>query len=176
MESTTNQTSVLRAFGVTTCLVLALAITGCATTLRGQVLDAQTGQPIPGAVILGVWTKGGGVPGLAHTDLVGVREAETDGEGRFELEGVSGWLLDEKKITIYKFGYVAWSNQYIFPTFNRREETGVPPQVRLDPFPPGGNHREHMGFISMATSSSLSAGDFSYVKLRNALDRENKMP
>jgi len=176
MESTKKRISVLRAFGVTTFLVSALAIAGCATTLRGQIVDAQTGQPISGAVILGVWTKGGGLPGLAHTDLVGVREAETDRDGRFELEGVSGWLLDEKKITVYKFGYVAWSNQFIFPTFNRREETGVPPQVRLEIFPPGGNHREHMGFIGMATSSSLSAGDFSYVKMRNALDRENKMP
>jgi len=173
MESTTNRISVLRAFGMTTCLVLALAITGCATTLRGQVLDAQTGQPIPGAVVLGVWTKGGGVPGLAHTDLVGVREAETDGEGRFELEGVSGWLLDEKKITVYKFGYVAWSNQFLFPTFNRREETGVPAQVRLEIFPSEGNHREHMRFISLGSAAGVY--DEMNPKFQKAIDRELRM-
>jgi hypothetical protein len=173
MESTKKRISVLRAFGVITFLVLALAITGCATTLRGQVLDAQTGQPISGAVILGVWTKGGGVPGLAHTDLVGVREAETDGEGRFELEGVSGWLLDEKEITVYKFGFVAWSNQYIFPTFARREETGVPPQIRLERFPPDGNHREHMRFISLGRSAGVH--DELNPKFQKAIDRELRM-
>lgn len=173
MENTTKGVSVLRAFGMTICLVFALAITGCATTLRGQVVDAQTGQPISGAVILGVWTKGGGVPGLSHTDLVGVREAETDGEGRFELEGVSGWLLDEKKITVYKFGYVAWSNEILFPSFKNRPERQLPPEIRLERFPAGASHREHMTFINSATSSSLSAR--SWIKFQEAIRREELM-
>jgi hypothetical protein len=174
MENKKKETNLLRTVGVTTCLLLAVAITGCATTLRGQVLDAQTGQPIPGAVVLGVWTKAGGMPGLVHTDLVGVREAETDGEGRFELEGVSGWLLDEKSITVYKFGYVAWSNQFIFPTFARREETGVPPQVRLDPFPPDGNHRKHLDFIDQ-TGSIFMYGWQAIPKLQRATERERAL-
>jgi hypothetical protein len=128
-----------------------LAATGCAPTIRSQVLDAQTGQPIAGAVILGVWTKGGGVPGLSHTDLVGVREAETDAEGHFELERVWGLLLDDKRITVYKFGYIAWSNQAVFPSFARRDDTGVPAQIRLAPFPPEDSHGNHMGFVRHST-------------------------
>src|SRR3989304_312802 len=47
-------------------LLFALAGTGCAGTLKGQVVDAQTGTPIAGAVILGVWMKYVGPPGLEH--------------------------------------------------------------------------------------------------------------
>jgi hypothetical protein len=156
------------------CLLLGGGCAGIGT-IRSQVVDAQTGQPVQGAVVLGVWTKGAGLPGLSHTELVGVREAETDADGRFELEQVRRWLLDEKSITVYKFGYVAWSNQFIFPSFQRREDTRVPDTIRLDPFPFGGNHQDHMSFVRMATSSSLSAGDPAYVKWRNALERENRM-
>ena len=144
-------------------LVLALvflAATGCAPTIRSQVLDAQTGQPIAGAVILGVWTKGGGLPGLSRTDLVGVREAETDAEGRFELERVWGLLLDDKRITVYKFGYIALSNQAVFPSFARRDDTGVPTQIRLAPFPPEDSHGNHMGFVR----HSMGVGDSGHAR------------
>jgi hypothetical protein len=172
MESTKKRISVLRAFGVTTFLVLALAITGCATTLRGQVLDAQTGQPISGAVILGVWTKGGGVPGLAHTDLVGVREAETDGEGRFELERLTG-LFVEESVTVYKFGYIGWNSEFTFPPLGRRDGTAAPTEARLTPFPPGESHREHMRFIDLAAGAGIASG--SWVKFRDAIRREERM-
>ena len=157
------------------CLFLTLLVmAGCATTLRGQVLDAQTGQPIAGAVVLGVWSKGGGLPGLSHTELVGVREAETDAAGRFTLDGVSGLLLDEQSITVYKFGYVGWSNQLIFPGFKSRSDPRIPSEIRLEPFPPGGNHRDHILFIQSATSSTVSSrGDRG--RFDDAIRRESKM-
>ncbi len=145
--------------GIFFCLVAALTTLGCAGTIRGQVVDAQTGQPIAGAVVLGVWTKGAGLPGLSHTELVGVREAETGTDGRFELEEVRGWLLDEKSITIYKFGYVAWNNLFIFPSSERRADDHVPPQIRLERFPDGGDHRRHIGFISGATRGGDNSRD-----------------
>ena len=161
-------------------LSLLLGGTACAARsgpIASQVLDAQTGQPIPGAIVLGVWTtKGEGIFGAhAPTKLVGVQEAETDAQGRFTLARPGTFAEGDEKITVYKFGFVAWSNQFLFPSFARRTDTTVPSQIRLDPFPSGGSHPEHMGFVRMATSSSLSAGDPSYVKLRNALDRENRM-
>src|SRR2546428_7253023 len=61
-------------------LATLLATTGCATTLRGQVVDAETKDPIQGAVVFGVWTKVAGSV-LYHHELVGARETETDREG-----------------------------------------------------------------------------------------------
>lgn len=151
-----------------------LGMAGCATTLRGQVLDAQTGQPIAGAVILGVWTKGGGLPGLSHTNLVGVREAETDAAGRFTLDGVSGLLLDEQSITVYKFGFVAWNNQWIFPGFKPRPDPRVPAEIRLEPFPSGGKHLDHIMFIESVRSSSLY-GINDDPKFDGAFSRERRM-
>ncbi len=156
------------------CLLLG---NGCAGigTVRSQVVDTKTGQPVQGAVVLGVWTKQVGLLGMYRTELVGVKEVGVDAQGRFELERPGDLSVDEEKITVYKFGYVAWSNQFLFPSFQRREDTRVPDKIPLDPFPFGGNHQDHMGFIRMATSSSLSAGDPAYVKWRNALEREDRM-
>jgi hypothetical protein len=172
MENKKKGTIVRRAVGVTACLLLAVAITGCATTLRGQVLDAQTGQPIPGAVVLGVWTKAGGMPGLVHTDLVGVREAETDGEGRFEVERLGG-LFVEESVTVYRFGYIGWNSEFTFPPLGRRDKAAVPTEVRLTPFPPGESHREHMRFMDLAAGAGIASG--SWVKYRDAIRREERM-
>jgi len=128
-------------------LLFALAGTGCAGTLKGQVVDAQTGTPIAGAVILGVWMKYVGPPGLEHSQLVGLKETETDAEGRFVLETLSG----EESITVYKFGYVAWNNLFTFPTSARRQGTSVPSKISLEKFPPGESHRRHMDFVAGAT-------------------------
>lgn len=135
-----------RALGVI-FLFLALAGTGCAGALTGQVVDAQTGKPIAGAVVLGVWTKYVGPPGLESGRLVGVKEAETDAEGRFVLETLRG----EESITVYKFGYVAWNNLFTFPTSARRQNTSVPSKIPLEKFPPGESHERHMDFVAGAT-------------------------
>lgn len=95
-----------------TCWLLVVLVGGCATLTRigpvtGRVVDAATGQPIAGAVVLGVWTKAGGLPGLPVTKLVDVRETETDGAGRFVLERPDTIVINEESVTVYKFGYVA---------------------------------------------------------------------
>lgn len=137
-----------------------LAATGCATgPIQSQVRDIQTNQPIPGAVVLGLWTKRVGFPGLDHTELVGTCEVETDAEGRFTLERPVGSGTGEESVAIYKFGYVAWSNIYIFQVPRGRPDPTVPPQIQLDPFPPGASHWEHIFFISKAASSIAPSND-----------------
>ena len=136
------------------------------------MLDAQTQQPIAGAVVLGVWTKQEGMV-FHRTVLVGVKEAETNAEGRFELER-PGALGVEESVTVYKFGYVAWNNQYIFPTDENRKRTGIPDQIPLELFPPDGSHQKHIRFIHSATMSSFSAR--SWVRFRDAINREDRMP
>lgn len=156
-------------------LLLALAGSGCAGTLTGQILDAQTGQPVPGAVVLGVWTKVAGLPGLAHTELVAVNETETDAQGQFALDRPGSFGIDEESITVYKFGYVAWNNLFIFPTSERRPSVRVPDRIPLEHFPPTQSHRRHMTFINSATAAGMY-GLNRIPRFWNALRRELEMP
>ena len=138
--------------GLGAFLLLGLTGAGCAGTIQGQVLDAHTGEPIAGAVVLGVWTKVAGLPGLTHTELVGVKEVETDADGKFALERLGGYGIEES-VTVYKFGYIAWNNLFTFPPTGsgRRKDTAVPAQIRLEKFPEGQSHQRHVSFIDEAT-------------------------
>jgi hypothetical protein len=134
--------------------VLWLSGAGCSLTgpIHGQVLDARTGQPVPGAIVLGVWTTREGVPGLYATKLVDVREVEVDAQGRFTLERPLGMILEgDESLTVYKFGYLAWNNLFLFP-LARRKGTGIPETIRLEEFPAGGSSQEHMSFVHLAGS------------------------
>ncbi len=152
-------------------IALAALLTGCATgPMRARVLDAETREPIAGAVVLGVWTRVVGI-GLSHSEDVGLAESETDGHGRFELEreGTSGVRRDEA-VTVYKFGYIAWSNSLIFPGWQRRDTRQIPEVILLERFPAGLSHRDHLSFIDQATlgrSSSAAAR-----RLGTSLERE----
>jgi hypothetical protein len=130
-------------------LLVALAVSGCATTIQARVLDAETKQPIPGAVVQGIWTKIAGVRGFTHHELVGSQETETDADGRFTLRRLpsDGFEDDGESILIYKFGYVAWNNLRMFPSRARRERQGVPKEILLDRFPQSGSHFEHLLFV-----------------------------
>jgi hypothetical protein len=117
------------------------------------VLDAETRQPIQGAVVRGIWTKVAGVRGFTHRELVGVRVTATDAEGRFTLERLPSSGLDGEgdgqSILVYKFDYVVWSNLFFFPTMASRESQRVPRVILLERFPQSGSHRDHMEFIGL---------------------------
>ena len=164
-----------RLLGLVGFFVLVFTGPGCAGTIQGQVVDAQTGQPISGAIVLGVWTKVAGLPGLHHHELVGVQEVETDSEGRFILKRAKSIIHeDDEAVTVYKFGYVAWSNLYIFPTSERRQNTQMPAQIRLEPFPSGQSHQRHMSFINNSRAAGMYGLD-SIPKFWDALQHEIQM-
>ena len=164
-----------RLLGLVGFFVLVFTSPGCAGTIQGQVVDAQTGQPVAGAIVLGVWTKVAGLPGLHHHELVGVQEVETDSEGRFILKRAKRIIHDDDEtVTVYKFGYVAWSNLYIFPTSERRQNTQMPAQIRLEPFPSGQSHQRHMSFINNSRAAGMYGLD-SIPKFWDALQHEIQM-
>jgi hypothetical protein len=115
---------------------------------------------------------------MHHTELVGVREVETDAEGRFTLERPSSRYNreDGESVTVYKLGYVAWNNLFTFPPIGsgRREDTTVPPEIRLEGFPEGESHPRHLSFISDAIASTISYRG-SKPKFDKALERERRM-
>ena len=94
-------------------------------TLRGRVVDAQTNELVAHAVVLVVWLFAEGAPGLVYSELVDVRESETDADGQFAVEDLSRPTTD-MRVTVYKPGYVGWSNIYTYPPLRRR--------VRPQPF------------------------------------------
>ncbi len=142
-------------------LAVGLASASCAPppprVIRSQVVDARTGQPIAGAIVLGVWLKSaGGVPGMPQYAFTGLQEVETDAQGWFELSRPQERGIRDERVTIYKFGYIAWNNVYvlIFPNYKRRENTSVPPRIELEPFPPGESRQRHVSFVMDVTLTS----------------------
>ena len=67
---------------LTPCLaiLLVLMVTSCNAEITGTVVDAETGQPIEGAVVLVEWTMTKGVPGMSHTESYKIVEEITDKE------------------------------------------------------------------------------------------------
>jgi hypothetical protein len=84
---------------------------------RGQVVDAETNQPLAGVVVLAIWDKIS--PSLIHPqrDFHDVDELVTDAEGRFVVPARSRWFLnplvhlDGPRLEMFKGGYGRYVNR-----------------------------------------------------------------
>ena len=103
--------SLLIATGI---LFVILIIFDCAYGIRydgpysGRVIDADTGQPIEGAVILGVWYREIVTPGGATHNFYDAKEIVTDKKGDFTLSGQGLLVLSNiipMDVLIFKAGY-----------------------------------------------------------------------
>lgn len=132
-------------------LMLFLAA-GCYATITGTIVDTETGQPIEGAVVLAEWTVTKGV-GLTYTDPYKVIEAVTDKEGKVTISGVFNPLVNPPRVTIYKKGYVAWNNEYVFPKWEKRKnfEWMEGTIIKLEPFKEIYSRSEHVYFLHNVT-------------------------
>ncbi len=92
---------------------LVLILTGCYPGITGKVVDAETGKPIRGALVLAQWTQGHGLGFTYHTVYKTI-ETETNAEGAFSLSGVYRPLIDPPRMLIFSQGYVPWRNDRDF--------------------------------------------------------------
>jgi hypothetical protein len=102
-------------------IALLSCISGCYSGITGRVIDAETQQPIEGAVVLVEWTKKHGF-GEYWTESYKVVETMSDKEGNVQIEGCNSPFVEPPDVTIYKKGYVVWNNKYIFPDQRTRED------------------------------------------------------
>jgi hypothetical protein len=75
---------------------------------RGRVIDADTGGPIEGVVILGVWNTVHVSPGGGVSYYYDARETVTDENGEFSIPGMGLRILSRLEpmdVWIFKAGY-----------------------------------------------------------------------
>lgn len=144
-----------------------------ATGITGTVVDAETGKPIGGANVLVEWTMTHGI-GLTHTSSYKVKEKITDRDGQFKVCAVLNPFVNEPNITIYKKGYVAWSNRWIFPGDRNRAEFHWGNQIfKLEQFKEVYSYIDHTGFIRSSINSSINFE--AKRKIYNAFSWEDQM-
>jgi hypothetical protein len=137
-------------------LVLLLPCSGCTTPMTGKVVDAETGQPIEGAIVLVEWTK---VHGFGNTYTKSEKAAEvfSDKDGTVNLPGYNDPTVAKPDVTIYKPGYVAWNNRWIFPDTRKRTDfewkSGY--VFKLERFRPEYSFDLHTSFISSLIGTSM---------------------
>lgn len=127
------------------------------SSIKGRVIDAETGKPIEGAVVLVEWTKTKGF-GLTYTESYKAAEAVSDKEGKFTLPGCYSPFVNEPNVTIYKKGYVAWSSRWIFPDYRNMENITWKNEyvVKMQRFSENESHDKHEDFIMSSINSSLN--------------------
>ena len=138
-------------------LFIYVLTTGCCPGINGTVVNAETGKPIEGAVVLVEWTKTKGLPGMPYTESYKVIEAVTDKEGNFRISGVYNPFIDPPYVTVYKKGYVAWNSRIIFPDYRNRTDFkwGKTYTFKLEHFKPEYSYIDHTAFLSSAINSSI---------------------
>lgn len=101
-------------------LTFSLCIIGCAPLrydgpYSGRVIDADTKQPIEGAVVHGNWSKVYPNPTGSNSEYYDSTEVLTDKNGNFKISG-QGLLLfsfiDKMSLTIFKSGYGSFQNSW----------------------------------------------------------------
>jgi hypothetical protein len=130
--------------------------TGCYVPITAAAVDADTGKPIEGAVVLVEWTKTHGI-GDHWTESYKVASTYSNKSGIFSLPGCYSPFVDAPELTVYKKGYVAWSSRWLFPSHkNRTDYTWGNRVIRLEPFKDDYSRDAHTSFISLSINSSLS--------------------
>jgi hypothetical protein len=155
---------------ITAVLIVLSIMTSLLKSISGTVVDAETGKPVEGAVVLVEWTRRVGI-GDYHTVSVRAAETITDKEGKFYVFGPLHPFVDPQDVTVYKKGYVAWNNKFIFPDYaHRKQSQDIYDQIRLDEFKSVYSHDKHVSFIRSCIHSAFVS--HKKIKIRTSFEWE----
>jgi hypothetical protein len=106
-------------------------------TFRGKVIDADTKEPIEGAVVVAEWITERTTPTATHTNLKDVKEILTDKKGEWSISGPKGRADElipglslvipytkEPQFTIFKPGYCPWPKGFEIKACKERIKPG----------------------------------------------------
>ncbi|GBC62270.1 hypothetical protein DENIS_3239 [Desulfonema ishimotonii] len=160
------------------CFFIILSAAGCTTTVRGRVVDAETGEPVEGAVYAIHWYQlRGCCLGIRFGDGSGkevleVADGFTDADGYFEVPKYAHTLIMPPifRMGVYKKGYAVWDDEdtvrwdkideykagkrdeeVIFP---RRWELRNGMVIRLEPWKDSYSRYAHASFVSFFSGRS----------------------
>lgn len=139
-------------------IILLSMMIGYYPAITCTVVDADTGKPIEDAVVLAEWTITKGF-GFTYTESYKVVEALSNKEGKVTISGAFNPIANKPQVTVYKKGYVAWNNEYVFPNYKKRTDfkwkNGY--VLKLERFNPEYSHVKHVDFIRSTYSFGLGA-------------------
>lgn len=154
-------------------LVVLIHLSGCtivysSADVEGRIVDADTGEPVAGAVVVGIWQlESYPIHNHYMEDIIHVSESVTDEEGRYRLEGFALKFVGHKSGSLYEYDPVilAFVEGYrpTSVTRSEREFAGIGP-YRKSPL----NGRE-ITLISEVIDSWGSAYAWSNI-INNVLD------
>lgn len=136
-------------FYVLVLMMLLHICQGCTRPITGKIVDAETGQPIEGAILLVEWTKVHGF-GNSYTSSEKAVEVLSNKNGVVNIPGYNDPTVQSPDVTVYKPGYVAWNNKWIFPDRRKRTdfEWGDGYVFKLDKFREEYSYVAHEDFVS----------------------------
>ncbi|HOP46393.1 MAG TPA: hypothetical protein PK874_01915 [Desulfobacteraceae bacterium] len=144
-------------------ILLTLSTSACGRwMIKGQVVDAETNNPIENAAVqISWWESDSGPIGLAGSFQVEVAEDLSDEKGLFEVPKYST-LFKWYHMAVYKKGYVCWSSDDIFPTYEKRKdfslENGM--VIKLERFKDEYDKEKHANFTTISAIGRKAPGLF----------------
>lgn len=142
-------------------IILGLPTYGCSmkSTVQLQVIDAETKEPIENAVALIYWLRPARFllirwPGREDVEL---KETVSDKTGHFSIPAYSNKDY-EYYLTIYKKGYVCWSNREIFPTEEKRTTMVLKDGmvIEMERFKENYDKLDHANFVQSYSVASFA--------------------
>lgn len=139
------------------CLVA--AYWGLEQPYTARVVDAETGEPIAGAVYLAAWYNTSWLEKAwfegPATVMTHYREGYSDENGEIFVPGFwfkVPYIGRDRNLTVYRPGYAMWNEDYVFPSLEKREGFWFFNRtVKQERWKDEYSHWDHYDFIQLAT-------------------------